>query len=96
MKTKVYLDFQIIDKCSKDDRYKKFFLEDIENDYYLSVNHFEELYRAKKNAEFDTDKICADKLYNILFMIYEMNKVIINPDDEKGVIFKSESFIDCY
>lgn len=50
----------------------------------------------KKNAEFDTDKICADKLYNILFMIYKMNKVIINPDDEKGVIFKSESFIDCY
>lgn len=48
MQNKVYLDFQIIDNCSKDERYRKHFLESSDNEYYLSVNHFEELYRAKK------------------------------------------------
>lgn len=92
MSNKVYLDFQIIDNCSKDEKYRKHFLGNSENEYYLSVNHFEELHRAFLNCKKQFDN--PMKLYRTIEKFYNYKKVILNPSIDQGVDFKNEQLID--
>lgn len=50
---KVYLDYQVWDYINKDIKFKNYFTGKDDWDYYISVAHLEELYRAKKNEKDD-------------------------------------------
>ena len=93
----IYLDFQIIDKCSKSDEllHKLINSNDL---YFCSVSHIEELYRAMLGAK-KSDPIRkndnikrAGGLKSTIEKLCE--KGILNPNDR--IYLKPESIDECY
>ena len=97
-KRKVYLDFQIIDRCNKSPEMLKK-LESIDNTYYCSVSHIEELYRAIKNAEKSNTENrnknieLAKGLKEVLDKLCA--KGILNPGNG-AIEFREESIENCF
>lgn len=95
MKQTVYLDFQILDQCSKDESKMKFILRQKEDISYLgSVAHIEELWGAIKNAK--TDSIHSKQAARIKDCMEEIFSAgILNPTANAAIILKDESINDC-
>lgn len=61
---KVYLDFQIFDRCTKNSEIKEFIMKQRDTcDFFCSTAHIEELYRATKNAGTNLENQKRRKLY---------------------------------
>ena len=93
-KQKIYLDYQIFDFCSKDDKLKALLRKQNEFDYYCSTAHVEELHRARSNAKTEKNTQQAQNVQTVIELLCV--KGILNPSIDNGIILKDEPFTECY
>ena len=90
-KIRVYLDYMIYNKIQEQGNVKKF--ANFNCNYYLSVNHIEEYYKAKVNDLQDENAIKLDSVKSIMQQLSPNG--ILNPQKGSRIIHKRESFDDC-
>ena len=90
-KIRVYLDYMIYNKIQEQGNVKKF--ANFNCNYYLSVNHIEEYYKAKVNDLQDENAIKLDSVKSIMQQLSPNG--ILNPQKGLRIIHKRESFDDC-
>ena len=81
----------IYNKIQEQGNVKKF--ANFNCNYYLSVNHIEEYYKAKVNDLQDENAIKLDSVKSIMQQLSPNG--ILNPQKESRIIHKRESFDDC-
>ena len=93
---KVYLDFQIFDRCTKNSEIKEFIMKQRDTcDFFCSTAHIEELYRATKNAGTNLEN--QKKAQALRTSIEQVCcRGILNPGGYKqGITLRDESIEEC-
>lgn len=93
---KVYLDFQIFDRCAKNSEIKEFIMKQRDTcDFFCSTAHLEELYRATKNAGINLEN--QKKAQALRTSIEQVCcRGILNPGGYKqGIVLRDESIDEC-